>query len=250
AVGADEHVLDVLLGDRGPTAGGVLAHDVVAGRARETGDRETGIAVEVAVLRRQHGVADVLGDLRDTDLETVALRRDDPRDLGGVVGRVDPRELVRLHVRRGRHLRRVVGGGEDSERYEHGENERDEYGVANDASPSLLRCGRGGARGCRPFGARHSFHFLGTGNPDGRVSRTPYGTETTAGRLRNTASVLLLTSRQSRSDRRRSDRVIPIGATRGTRTPTSRRMRAARGTARCRVAATSARRRRRSRPSP
>src|SRR5690606_10282175 len=92
-------VLRQLLRDRGPAArppGQVVPHR--AGRAL---DREAGVAVEAAVLRRQHRVADVRRDL--VELDALPLLAD-PADLGAV-GVVEDRRLV-LDARHGRLRRR------------------------------------------------------------------------------------------------------------------------------------------------
>src|SRR5690606_41339400 len=53
ALGADERVLHVLLGDGGAAARVLPAEQVVAGRAQEAGGGETGIGVEAAILRSE-----------------------------------------------------------------------------------------------------------------------------------------------------------------------------------------------------
>ena len=58
ALGSHQRVLDVLLGDR-RTALRVTAEDVVLERAREPGEREARVGVEVAVLGRDHRLADM-----------------------------------------------------------------------------------------------------------------------------------------------------------------------------------------------
>ena len=93
---ADQRVLDVLLGDR-RAALQVAAEDVVLERAREAGEREAGVGVEVAVLGGDHRLAHVHRHLVDVDVDPVAFGRNDFRQLGAVAGQ-DRRHLVGADV--------------------------------------------------------------------------------------------------------------------------------------------------------
>ena len=110
----DQRVLDVLLGDR-RAALEVAAEDVVLERAEETPEGEARIRVEVAVLRRHRGVAHVLGDLVDRNVDAVAFGRDDLRDLAAVTGE-DHRHLRRADVLGLRHVDDEVGHREGDDR--------------------------------------------------------------------------------------------------------------------------------------
>ena len=138
AVRADQHVLHVLLRDRRPAARAFLAEDVVAGGTHEPGDGEAGVGVEVAVLRRQHGVADVLGNGVERDLGAVALRRDHLGQLGGAVGGEDGGHLIGLHVRRARDLGADVTDQEPDEGDDQQQRDHDQADPADRAPPVAL----------------------------------------------------------------------------------------------------------------
>ena len=104
---ADERVLDVLLGDRRSTLQ-VTAEDVVLERAREPGEREAGVGVEVAVLGRHHRVAHMHRYLVDVDVDPITFRRNDLRQLRAVAGE-NRRHLVGADVAGLGHVDDEVG---------------------------------------------------------------------------------------------------------------------------------------------
>ena len=63
AVGREEVVLDVLLGDRRPALGGLAALDRDEDGPGDAGRRDAVVLVEVLVLRREHRLLHVLGHL-------------------------------------------------------------------------------------------------------------------------------------------------------------------------------------------
>ena len=64
AVGGEEVVLDVLLGDRRAALGRLAALDRHPDRPRDAGRRDAVVLVEVLVLRREHRLLHVVGHLR------------------------------------------------------------------------------------------------------------------------------------------------------------------------------------------
>ena len=132
ALVTDQDVLHVLLSDRRATAGAFLAHHVVSGSASKSGDREAGVGVEVAILRREHRIADVNRDGRQRDLGAVSLRRHYLAEHGRAVGHVDGGHLIGLHVRGARDVGPAVRdsknrrGHDDHQEHEHVDGPPDE----------------------------------------------------------------------------------------------------------------------------
>ena len=151
ALVADHGLLHVLLGDGGTTTG-VVTGELTDRGASETGDRESGVVVEVAVLGGEDRIADLFGDLVDVDVLPVALRWDDPGQLGGAVVGVDLGDLVGHQLFRLRNLRDGVCGEErhqwhDDEHREHGDGGRDEAPPHGLALPGPLALGAVGCCG-------------------------------------------------------------------------------------------------------
>ena len=110
----DESVLDVLLGDRRPALD-IPAEQVVAHRPGETGDRETGIGVEVTILGGHHGVTHLHRHRRDIDVDPIALGWNDFRDLGTVAGQ-DRRNLTGSDVTGLGNINEQIGHSEGEQR--------------------------------------------------------------------------------------------------------------------------------------
>ena len=98
AVGREEVVLDVLLGDRRPALGGLATLDRDQHGPRDAGRGDAVVLVEVLVLRREHRLLHVVGHLGQRHRLTVALGVGEPRHLGLAVGVVDDRRLRRREL--------------------------------------------------------------------------------------------------------------------------------------------------------
>ena len=119
---ADQDVFDVLLGDRGTAAGGVVARQLADDRAAETRHGEAAVGPELPVFGGEHRVLDVFRHLLQRNLAAVAVRRDDARELCGGVGGEDRRDL------RGRHFLRLRDVDPDVVREERAHRDRDDHG--------------------------------------------------------------------------------------------------------------------------
>ena len=144
---ADQRVLDVLLGDRRPALQ-VAAEDVVLEGAGEAGEREAGIGIEVTVLGGHHRVAHVHRNLVDVDVDAIAFRRNDFRQLTAVAGQ-DRRHLVGADVARLGHVDDEVGHRERDDRQHDQHGHR---GVQPAAHPLPVDL-RGGSRASAPVAA-------------------------------------------------------------------------------------------------
>ena len=144
---AHQRVLDVLLGDRRPALG-VAAEDVVLRRPGESGEREAGVGVEVAVFGRHHRVPHVHGYLVDVDIDAIAFWRNDFGEFTAVAGQ-DRRDLVGADVTRLGHVDDQVGHSERHDR-QHDQGGHRHVQPATDPLPvDLLHRGQAAGRPAR-----------------------------------------------------------------------------------------------------
>ncbi len=132
-----EGVLDVLLRDGRATASAGITGELAQHSAAETSEGETGVGPKLTVLCRQDGAFHVVRNILETNLGTVALRRDEARQLRGAITRVDGGNLVADQVLRLGHLVLGIGISKKATRYGHEcQNDHQE----DDRPPSLLPC--------------------------------------------------------------------------------------------------------------
>ena len=145
---ADHGVLHVLLRDGGATASAGVTGELAKRSAAEAGQGETGVVVEIPVLRGEDGLANVLRDLGDVHVGAVTLGRDDARELRLIVGGHDVGNLVVDQLLWLRDLGHGVGseeghdGHDDGDRDERGEAHQDFLAEFAIAPVVLLACPR------------------------------------------------------------------------------------------------------------
>ncbi len=122
AVGGEEVVLDVLLGDRRPALRGLAALDGDPHGPRDAGRRDAVVLVEVLVLRREHRLLHGVGHLAQRHRLAVALGVGEPGHLGLAVGVVDDGGLRRGDLVRLGDVGPRVGDAQADQR-EHPEDE-------------------------------------------------------------------------------------------------------------------------------
>ena len=117
---ADVVALNILLGQGRRTLARPTPN-IVDQRATDTFEVDTGVRVESAILRGNHGVCDIVR--QGTGIDDLPIHLRHPAHLGGAIGVVDGRRLCKSNLIRLRNLQRSIGNEEGTKA---GNNEAEE----------------------------------------------------------------------------------------------------------------------------
>ena len=150
ALVAHQRILHILLRNSGTAARRLIAGEHAPRRTRIATKRKTRVGVELAILRGQHRLPQMLRHLIQAHLPAVTLRRHETGQLRLTVRRIDRGDLRVGQLARLRDIRPDIRDAEQHERHRHNNNEQRDEDLAphgqGTAPATVAVCGHAGSR--------------------------------------------------------------------------------------------------------